>query len=260
MPNTIGGKNYKKGKRLRKNKNLDKPVDTSSGSDFYGQIIKRLGHNRLSVKLDNGQTIQAVIPGKYMKRVWFNTNDYIHVQRTDEDFYDVIQKVTNEFEQNKAANALGKRLDDDNQNYFITKEDEDEDDDQDGVEISNDSNSNDNDEDSIDSKGNIIPKPVQPKINNTSKKDDDNIDNLTSKINNLNKQRKFIADPLERKKAEKERDLKRRGGKSEDFFDKPTSIINKNDLSSSESSDNNSNENNENNNSDSDESVNIDDI
>ena len=54
----------------RRSKNPDVPVDVSTGYDHYAMVLKRLGNNRLQIKLYNGQEVQAVIPGRFMKKIW----------------------------------------------------------------------------------------------------------------------------------------------------------------------------------------------
>ncbi len=110
--NVRGGKNYKKmksGNVRHKSKNPDLPVDTSTGVDFYAVVTKRLGDNRLLVKLDTGVEVQAVIPGRFRRKVWFNAGDYIQVKSVGDDFYDIVQKIVNENEHAKAHMAINKK-------------------------------------------------------------------------------------------------------------------------------------------------------
>lgn len=130
MVNQIGGKNYKKGKKGgRKTKNPSNIFDTSAGQYLYAQVISKLGHNRLAVKLQTGQEVQAVIPGRFMKKVWINKEDYIVVQCIDDKFYDVIQKVTTAEITSKANQEMGAKVDKDDKdlyNPFNQKIDSDE--------------------------------------------------------------------------------------------------------------------------------------
>ena len=119
MVNQIGGKNYKKGKKGgRKTKNPTNQFDTSAGQYLYGQVISKLGHNRLAVKLQTGIEIQAVIPGRFMKKVWFNKEDYVVVQCNDNKFYDVVQKVTSSHIMSKATIEMREKVDNDNKDLY----------------------------------------------------------------------------------------------------------------------------------------------
>jgi translation initiation factor IF-1 len=131
MPNLIGGKNYKKGKKGgRKNKNPTEVFDVTDGVHYYAQVIQKLGHNRLSLKLQTGETIQGVIPGKFMKKVWFNKEDFIVVRHEGGEFYDVIQKLTAIDQIEAAANSIGVKLNKDDYNIY-NLDDINEDDDED---------------------------------------------------------------------------------------------------------------------------------
>lgn len=119
MVNTIGGKNYKKGKKGgRKSKNPDTEFNTENGLHFYGQVLGRLGGNTLQVMLQTGETVHASIPGRFMKRVWFNKDDLIVVSNETDKIYDVVQKITNPATQLIASTALNIKLDKDNSNFF----------------------------------------------------------------------------------------------------------------------------------------------
>jgi initiation factor 1A len=206
MRNTIGGKSYKKNKSgnvRRRSKNPDKPVDTSSGVDFYAIVQKRLGDNRLLVKLANGTEVQAVIPGKFKKKVWFNSGDYIQVQEVGIGFYDIIQKIINQTEQQNAQLAFGKHEAGENDIFRpdVIEEDSDEE---------------ANLEDEIDEFGNVIkkvkPTEIQPTNPNIS------------------------ASKLARKQREKQRDIDRRTDRDFDVNDKPNSLVETVNTSDSETS------------------------
>ena len=211
MRNTIGGKSYKKNKSgnvRRRSKNPDKPVDTSSGVDFYAIVQKRLGDNRLLVKLANGTEVQAVIPGKFKKKVWFNSGDYIQVQEVGIGFYDIIQKIVNQTEQQNAQLAFGKHEAGENDIFRPDVIDEESDEEPDL-----------NNEDEFDELGNVIkkvkPTEIQPNKPNIS------------------------ASKLARKQREKQRDIDRRTDRDFDVNDKPNSLVetvNASDSDASESS------------------------
>jgi initiation factor 1A len=213
--NTFGGKGYKKAKSgnvRRRSKNPDMPVDVSTGYDHYALVLKKLGNNRLSVKLDNGQEVQAVIPGRFMKKVWFNVGDHIHVKREGVDgkfYYDIFQKITNENELQNAKSAIQKKLDDGEQDIFrpdINLNEEDDEDDEEN------NNSDDNRDDNSDDESNTftLDKP-KSKLNNYK---------ITS--DKLKKQNISI-DKLHLKQRQKERDISRRA--EPEFIEKPVSVV-----------------------------------
>lgn len=132
MPNVFGGNKYKKGKKGgRKNKNPTQAFDVTDGVHYYGQVIQKLGHNRLSIKLQTGETIQGVIPGKFMKKLWFNKEDFVVVEHTGGEFYDVIQKIQALDQLETAAKSIGIKLNKDDYNIYRADEDEKEDDEED---------------------------------------------------------------------------------------------------------------------------------
>jgi translation initiation factor IF-1 len=118
VKNAIGGKNFKKGKKGgRKTKNPSTEFNTEDGLHFYGQVKSRIGGNTLDVTLQTGETVHATIPGRFMKKVWFNKDDLI-VVRQEGNFYDIVQKITNASTLSEASTALNIKLDKDNSNIF----------------------------------------------------------------------------------------------------------------------------------------------
>lgn len=131
MPNLFGGNKYKKGKKGgRKNKNPTETFDITDGVHYYGQVIQKLGHNRLSIKLQTGETIQGVIPGKFLKKLWFNKEDFVVVEHTGGEFYDVIQKIVAPDQLETAAKSIGIKLNKDDYNIYRIDEDENNEDDE----------------------------------------------------------------------------------------------------------------------------------
>ena len=236
MPNTIGGRNYKKAKSgnvRRRSKNPDMPVDTTTGFDYYAVVLKRLGNNRLNIRLDNGSEVQAVIPGRFMKKVWFNSGDYIHVKREGENYYDVLQKLLNEDEKQKAKYSLNRHLDNGEQDVFQQNM-SDEDDDY-GIP----SESESSDDEILEKEGHVDSVPKE-KISNHSKINAEDVIRKTVNVDKLN-----------RKLQQKERDVARRVGI--DYSEKPTSLV---ENESASESDENTNDSKSQDNSD----INIDDI
>jgi initiation factor 1A len=210
--NTRGGKAYKKtksGNVRRRSKNPDMPVDTTTGIDHYGVVTRRLGDNRLIVKLDTGSEIQAVIPGRFRRRVWFNSGDYVQVQSVGDNFYDVIQKIVNENEQAKAQATIGKKEYTENDIFAPV------------IEESESESEPDSDEE-FDAFGNKIE----------SKKTESKETEKTTDIK-LNKDSVNVS-KYTRKLKEKERDISRRSN-VRDYDLKPESIVDKNAVSDSDS-------------------------
>ncbi len=119
MVNTIGGKNYKKGKKGgRATKNPAKEFDTENGIFYYAQVKSKLGGNTLDVLLQTGESVHATIPGRFLRRVWFNKDDLIVVSNETGSFYDVVQKITNPATLAEANLALNIKLDKDNAQMF----------------------------------------------------------------------------------------------------------------------------------------------
>ena len=214
MPNTFGGRNFKKIGKKRKSKNPNIAVPTESGIDFHGQVIKRIGGNQLQVKVFAlNEDIVATIPGRFMRQVWFNAGDYIHVQQQGK-FYDVIQKIQMDEEISNARRIQNKNAVTGEEDIFRQDENEEEDDDFDEMPNS-DSESEDDSEDELENK---------KSVNNISSKSLTQSEKISSvKINKNN----VSVDKLRRKLQEKERDLSRRA--NTDFSEKPTSIIEKKD-------------------------------
>lgn len=214
MPNTFGGRNFKKVGKKRKSKNPNIAVPTESGIDFHGQVIKRIGGNQLQVKVFAlNEDIIATIPGRFMRKVWFNAGDYIHVQQQGK-FYDVIQKIQMDEEISNARRIQNKNAVTGEEDIFRQDEDEEEDDDFDEMPNS-DSESGDDSEDELGNKKSV------DKISSKSLSQSEKIGSVKINKNNVS------VDKLRRKLQEKERDLSRRA--NTDFSEKPTSIIEKKD-------------------------------
>ena len=215
MPNTFGGRNFKKVGKKRKSKNPNIAVPTESGQDFHGQVIKRIGGNQLQVRVFAlNEDIIATIPGRFMRKVWFNSGDYIHVQQQGK-FYDVIQKIQLDEEISNAKRIQNKNAVTGEEDIF-RQDEEEEDDDFDEIPNSN-SESESESEDELGNKTSV------DKISTKSLTKSEKINSV--KINKLN----VSVDKLQRKLKEKERDLSRRA--NTDFSEKPTSIVEKDDES-----------------------------
>ena len=215
MPNTFGGRNFKKVGKKRKSKNPNIAVPTESGQDFHGQVIKRIGGNQLQVRVFAlNEDIIATIPGRFMRKVWFNSGDYIHVQQQGK-FYDVIQKIQLDEEISNAKRIQNKNAVTGEEDIF-RQDEEEEDDDFDEIPNSN-SESESESEDEFGNKTSV------DKISTKSLTKSEKINSVKINKNNVS------VDKLQRKLKEKERDLSRRA--NTDFSEKPTSIVEKDDES-----------------------------
>lgn len=217
--NIHGGKKYKKtksGNVRRKSKNPDVPVDTTTGIDHYAIVTKRLGDNGIQVKLDTGETVQAVIPGRFRRKVWFRVDDYIQVQRTSSDAYDVIQKLQNENEQLKAQAAIGKKENTEQDIFLPSIEEEDE------------SESEVEKDEDFDAFGKKIQIEEQDEKNEKDEKEEteeteETETNIKKKDVQLTKSSVNV-EKYKRKLREKERDIERRSN-IRDYDEKPTSLV-----------------------------------
>jgi len=82
MPkNLTGGKNGKKGKNNRHkmvgSEKKDDKVLQAEDTQVYGCVLGRTGGWRLRVECSDGHDRDAIIPGKFYKRVWFDKGDII---------------------------------------------------------------------------------------------------------------------------------------------------------------------------------------
>jgi initiation factor 1A len=224
--NTRGGKSYKKNKSgniRRKSKNPDLPVDTTTGIDFYAVVLKRLGDNRIQVKLDNGAEVQAAIPGRFRRKVWFNAGDYVQVQHVGEHYYDLIQKIINQNELAKAQTAIGKKENTSEDIFMPQIQEDDENDDLNENESEKEDNTLDTDdlEQLIDNKLNQNQNQNQNQNSNSNQNQNQN-SNEDVKLNKTT----INIDKFKRKQKEKERDISRRNNTREYDF-KPDSLIEK---------------------------------
>ena len=246
MPNTIGGRNYKKAKSgnvRRRSKNPDMQVDTTTGFDYYAVVLKRLGNNRLNIRLDNGTEVQAVIPGRFMKKVWFNTGDYIHVRREGENYYDVLQKLLNEDEKQKAKHVLNKNTENGEHDIFQQNMSDEHDD----YGIPSESESESSDDEILEKEGHV-DSISKTKISNYTKINAEDIIRKTVNVDKLN-----------RKMQQKDRDVSRRA--ETDYIEKPLSLVENESTSDSDENTNDSNsQDNSQDKSQDNNDINIDDI
>lgn len=71
-----GNGNKFKGNKNKKRKNFEAELDEDE--DYYGLVIEKTGGNRLKILPMNANeedTISAMIPGRMIKKCWFNVGD-----------------------------------------------------------------------------------------------------------------------------------------------------------------------------------------
>lgn len=74
MPNSKGGKGYKKG---RKRPNRNREGDFNPQIHHYAKVKKKVGEKNIEVHVQNNETKIVSIPGRLYKKVWINPGDYL---------------------------------------------------------------------------------------------------------------------------------------------------------------------------------------
>lgn len=77
--NKRGGKKHKRGKKLTDDASVRKNVELAEAGQEYAKVLSRLGGARLQVECTDGKQRQAIIPGKFRKKIWMNPGDVILV-------------------------------------------------------------------------------------------------------------------------------------------------------------------------------------
>jgi len=102
-------------------------IDIEGGGDFYAIVTGRLGGNRLSVKLHDGRTEQAIIPGKLYKKVWLKEGAQVQINKDLE----IVRMIRDtDADKNNATEKLCEVANNDNDIFGKPREDEDDDDDE----------------------------------------------------------------------------------------------------------------------------------
>lgn len=85
-------------KKTKRNKSgrvrLEKKVqniNVQEGEGYYGTVEKRIGGNRIMVKLNNGVSHEAIIPGRFRNRNWLNVGSTVLLNLD----YEVVEIIKN---------------------------------------------------------------------------------------------------------------------------------------------------------------------
>lgn len=78
VKNQRGGKKYKRGKKLGE-ESASKNVELAENGQEYAKVLARLGGARIEVECTDGKKRQAIIPGKFKKKIWLNPGDVVLV-------------------------------------------------------------------------------------------------------------------------------------------------------------------------------------
>jgi translation initiation factor 1A len=87
-----GGKARRRGKN--ENETQKRELILKEDGQEYGQVVKKLGDNRLEVYSFDGKTRQCKIRGKMIRKVWVNPGDIVLISIRDfeEDKGDILHK------------------------------------------------------------------------------------------------------------------------------------------------------------------------
>lgn len=78
VKNQRGGKKHKRGKKLGE-ETTNKNVELAENGQEYAKVLARLGGARIEVECTDGKKRQAIIPGKFKKKIWLNPGDVVLV-------------------------------------------------------------------------------------------------------------------------------------------------------------------------------------
>ena len=100
VKNKRGGKKHKRGKKTVDDSSVRKNVELAEAGQEYAKVLSRLGGARLQVECTDGKQRQAIIPGKFRKKIWMNPGDVIlvSVDATGNDDVCAVDKKYNQKE------------------------------------------------------------------------------------------------------------------------------------------------------------------
>lgn len=98
MPNNIGGKGFKKGKKKGNNFREEKELilKDPKESENYGLVKGAKGNGRFDIETPDGNVKMGVLAGKHRKRMWINAGDIVLVGIWDfqEDKCSILHKYS----------------------------------------------------------------------------------------------------------------------------------------------------------------------
>lgn len=98
MPNNIGGKGFKKGKKKGNNFREDKELvlKDPKENENYGLVKGAKGNGRFDIETPDGTVKLGVLAGKHRKRMWINSGDIVLVGIWDfqEDKCSILHKYS----------------------------------------------------------------------------------------------------------------------------------------------------------------------
>lgn len=116
MPNTTGGKSYKKGKKgIHTKKKLNiidfvtKKTPLLEEAKLYGRVLQRVGGNHIKIICADNKERLGYITGKMRGKVWLNPNDIVIVelqQVQGDEKGEIIKKNGNLVETGQRENKL----------------------------------------------------------------------------------------------------------------------------------------------------------
>jgi translation initiation factor 1A len=79
MPNNIGGKGFKKGKKKGNNFREQKELilRDPKENENYGLVKGAKGNGRFDIETPDGTTKMGILAGKHRKRMWINAGDIV---------------------------------------------------------------------------------------------------------------------------------------------------------------------------------------
>lgn len=119
-------------KKIKRNKGGNKQskrkipdIDVGAGEGYYGMVEKVLGHNIISVKLNDNTTRQARIPGKFFKKVWLKSGSKVLLNND----FEVVHVIRDTDVKSSEADRMLRNAGNDGNNIFQDYSDSSDDDD-----------------------------------------------------------------------------------------------------------------------------------